>query len=73
VIEAALHCEVLHLLPSDYDSVQRALVEGKLLPPAGDLGRGFRQLTARLLGKPVEEPKPKQSGLGGLFASLLRR
>ncbi|HAX44411.1 MAG TPA: hypothetical protein DCY80_17855 [Solibacterales bacterium] len=73
VIEAALHCEVLHLLPSDYDSVQRALVEGKLLSPAGDLGRGFRQLTARLLGKPVEEPKPKQSGLGGLFASLLRR
>lgn len=73
VIEAALHCEVLFLLPSDYDAVQRALVEGKLLSPACELGRGFQQLAARLLGKPIEEPKPKPTGLSGLFASILGR
>ncbi|MCL4793889.1 MAG: AAA family ATPase [Bryobacteraceae bacterium] len=73
VIEAALHCEVLHLLPSDYDGVQRALVEGKILSPTCELGRGFQQLSARLLGRPVEEPKPKPSGISGLFASILGR
>jgi pilus assembly protein CpaE len=73
VIETALHCEVAHLLPSDYDAVQRALVDGKPLAPATALGRSFQQLAARLLGKPVEEPKPKPSGLGGLFASILGR
>lgn len=73
VIEAALHCDVTHLLTSDYDAVQRSLVDGKLVPPTCELGRGFQQLTARLLGKPIEEPKPKPTGITGLFASLLGR
>lgn len=73
VIEAALQCDVTHLLPSDYDGVQRALVDGKLLAPACDLGREFHRMTARLLGKPVEEPKPKPAGIGALISSLLRR
>lgn len=73
VIEAALHAEVLQLIPSDYEAVQRALVEGKLLTQAGDVGRGIQQLSAQLLGKSVEKPKEKSSGLGGLIASFLRR
>lgn len=73
VVEAALHCEVLQVLPSDYDAVQRALVEGKPLSPGTELARGIHQLGARLLGKDVEIPKPKPSGITGLFASLLGR
>jgi pilus assembly protein CpaE len=76
VIETALHEEVYHLLPSDYDSVQRALIDGRPIPPGSSLGKALVQLGDRLHGqyakKTEPEPAAKPAGGGSTWASLLR-
>lgn len=77
VIETALHEEVYHLLPSDYDSVQRALIDGRPIPPNSNLGKALVQLSERLHGQYTKktEPEPDSkptSGGGSTWASLLR-
>ncbi|MBY0373011.1 MAG: AAA family ATPase, partial [Bryobacteraceae bacterium] len=72
VIETALHEEVYHVLPSDYDSVQRALIDGRPIPPSSHLGKGLTQLADRLSGKQTEVHKKAAttsswSGLLNLF------
>jgi Flp pilus assembly CpaE family ATPase len=68
VIGTALHTEVYESLPSDYDSVQKALMEGKPVQSATSLGKSLTQLTARLAG-PAEKPasEKKAGGLTGLL------
>jgi len=76
VIEAALHAEVFHLLPSDYETVQRALVEGKPITAGTSLGRSLSALAEKLNGKERAAEEPAKSsgfGFGSLFGSLLRR
>jgi pilus assembly protein CpaE len=72
VIEAALHTDVFHLIPSDYESVQKALVEGRPIPPGADVGRAIQSLAEKLTGKVKATPPPKTSSLSNLFG-LLRR
>jgi pilus assembly protein CpaE len=69
VIETALHEEVYHLLPSDYDAVQRALIDGRPIPPGSHLGKSLAQLAERLHGKqaPAPEKKPTSSSWAGLL------
>ena len=65
-IETALHAGVFHLLPSDYEAVQKALMEGKPVPPNTGLGKALSGLAEALMGK---EPKPKKASLlAGLFS-----
>jgi pilus assembly protein CpaE len=73
VIEAALHCEVYHVIPSDYESVQRSLVEGKPLATSAGIGKSLLAMAERLSGKESrpDEPEPS-SALNGLF-SFFRR
>jgi len=68
VIGTALHTEVYESLPSDYDSVQRALMEGKPVQSATPLGKSLTQLVKRLAG-PAEKPvaQKKAGGLTGLL------
>jgi pilus assembly protein CpaE len=70
VIGTALHTEVFHLVPSDYDAVQRALMDGKPIPPNSDFGKAMSQLADRLAGR--EEKQKKSSSLGGLFSLFTR-
>ncbi|MBI5084263.1 MAG: AAA family ATPase [Acidobacteria bacterium] len=72
VIEAALHCDVFHLIPSDYEEVQRALVEGKPIPSSTNVGRSMVALAEKLSGKDSKSSSPKTSSLTSLFG-LLRR
>jgi len=69
VIETALHEEVYHVLPSDYDSVQRALIDGRPIPANSNLGRALGELGERLYGKKAEavESKPATSAWSGLL------
>ena len=67
-IETALDTELLHMLPSDYEAMQKALLEGKPVPSASDFGKSVAALAARLCGKPTE---PKRRG--GPLWSLFRR
>lgn len=74
MIETALHSEVFQLLPSDYESVQRALMEGKPVPSTSGFGKGLTGLADRLSGKGEDPAAPtaKKSGLLGLFSFLSR-
>lgn len=70
VIGTALHTEVFDTLSSDYEGVQKSLLDGKPIPTSSLLGKGIAQLVDRLGGKP--EPTAKKasslSGLLGLFS-----
>lgn len=72
VIEAALHTDVYHLIPSDYESLQRALVEGKPIPVGTDVGKAIMGLAEKLSGKTRATPPPKTSSLANLFGFLRR-
>jgi pilus assembly protein CpaE len=65
VIGTALHTEVFDSLPSDYEAVQHALMEGKPIPSSTPFGKGIMQLADRLGGRTEGLKKP--SSLGGLF------
>ena len=74
VIGTALHTEVYETLPSDYEAVQKALMEGRSIPMSSPFGKSIANLAGKLTGfsgppKPVPEAPPKKaSSLSGLFS-----
>jgi pilus assembly protein CpaE len=71
VIGQALHAEVFRLIPSDYEGVQRALMEGKPIAASSTFGRAVAQLAEGLMGQSPKEKK--SSSFGGLFGGLFSR
>ena len=71
VIGTALHTEVFETIPSDYDAVQAALMEGKPVPPTTGFGKGVVQLANRLGGPENVSPKKTTSSGGGGLSGLL--
>jgi len=65
VIGTALHTDVYDILPSDYEAVQKSLMEGKPAPSNTPFGKGMAQLADRLGGR--SEPSKKSTSLGGLL------
>lgn len=76
-IATALHTDVFQIIPSDYESVQRALVEGRTISTTSSFGKSLVTLAERLSGKkPESGPKPKKAksaSLTGLFASIFSK
>ena len=70
VIGTALHCDIFHILPNDYEAIQKSLMEGKLLPPSTAFGKGVIALADRLGG--VSEPQKKNGSLSGLRSLFSR-
>jgi len=69
VIGTALHVDVFDSLPSDYEAVQRSLMEGKPVPASTALGKSLAQLAERLGGAGDSGKKSSsKSGLFGLFS-----
>ncbi|MFN0104072.1 MAG: CpaE family protein [Bryobacteraceae bacterium] len=77
MIETALQSDILQLIPSDYESVQRALLDGKPIQSSSAIGKQIAQMADRILGLDVEKQKKKAeksrssgafSGLFGLFS-----
>jgi len=52
-IEAALGLSVLHVLPSDPQPVEDALIEGRAVAPGSLYGKSLAELAERLLGSPA--------------------
>jgi pilus assembly protein CpaE len=76
MIETALHTEIYHLIPGDYDAVQKALIEGRPIPPGSGFGKSLIALVNRLAGQdgpPAKEHPSKTERTGGLLSWLLRR
>jgi pilus assembly protein CpaE len=65
VIGTALHTEVFDILPSDYEAIQKSLMDGKPAPSSTAFGKGIMQLADRLGGR--TEAAKKNSTLGGLL------
>lgn len=76
VIGTALHTEVFESVPSDYDAVQKALMEGRPVSPGSTFGKSLSQLAQRL-GGPAQtdgaEPAKKKNGTRGLFGLFSKK
>jgi len=70
VIGTALHTDIYHLMPADYDAIQKALMDGKPLSPNTNFGKSVMALVDRL-GGAGELPK-KGATLSGLFSLFSR-
>ena len=70
VIGTALHMDIFHIMPSDYEAIQKSLMEGKPLGPATSFGKSVIGLVDRLGGS-SEAPK-KNSSLSGLLSLFSR-
>jgi pilus assembly protein CpaE len=67
VIATALHTEVYDIFPSDYDAVQKSLMDGKPAPSSTTFGKSVMQLADKLSGSSTDPAKKKSSSLGGLL------
>ena len=65
-IETAFDLKVFQHLPSDFESVQRALMEGKFIPSSTKVGKSIAELAEKLTGR-TSTPR-KHSLFGGLFS-----
>jgi pilus assembly protein CpaE len=70
VISTALHMDIDYLLPSDYESIQKSLMEGKPIPPASSFGKALIGLSDKLAGR--EESAKKGSSLSSLRSLFSR-
>ncbi len=79
-IATALHTDIYQIVASDYEAVQRALVEGKPIANTSAFGKSMIALAQKLSGQPAaafEEPtkkkKMKPTSITGLFSSIFSR
>lgn len=71
VIGTALHTEVFDVLPSDYEAVQKSLMEGKPIPANAVFGKSMVHLADRLSGRTESSKKGSvRGGLRGLFSKI---
>jgi len=70
-IGTALHTDIYHVMPSDYDAVQRAVIDGKPIPHGTNLGKSISGLADRLAGK--EQAAKKTTSFGGMLGALFSR
>lgn len=75
-IETALHIDVTHVLPSDYEAVQKALVEGKTVAGGTPFTKSLQALAEVLSGKSAAgeaTPKRKTNSWTSMLSSFLSR
>jgi pilus assembly protein CpaE len=78
MIETALQTEIYQIVASDYEGVQRALLDGKPIQVSTSIGKQIQQIAERILGVDLEKQKKKTEksnsggGLSGLFGLFSR-
>jgi pilus assembly protein CpaE len=73
-IETALKMDVFQLLPSDSDSLQKALLEGKPVASSTTLGKNFAAIADRFGGRQAEAKRPSLlSGIFSIFDGALHK
>lgn len=72
-ITTALHTDIFQVLPSDYDSVHRSLVEAKPIPPSSPVGRSLSELAERLSGRGPLPAARVRSSWSGILSSLFSK
>ncbi|MGH9627498.1 MAG: AAA family ATPase [Bryobacteraceae bacterium] len=73
-IAMALQTEILQVIPSDYDSVQKSLMEGKAIPSNSPFGKNMHSLAAKLIGGEGKAAlnERKASSFSGLLSMFSR-
>jgi pilus assembly protein CpaE len=71
VIGTALHTDIYHILPADYEAIQKSLMEGKPLASNTAFGKAVIGLVDRLYGG--AEVAKKGSSLSGLLSLFSRQ
>jgi pilus assembly protein CpaE len=71
VIGTALHTEIFHILPADYEAIQKSLMEGKPLAPNTSFGKSMISLVDHMAGS-SEPHNKKGSSLSGLLSLFSR-
>ncbi len=72
VIASALHADVVQVVPSDYEAVQQALLEGKPIPATTGIGKSIAQMAAILSPQDATAEK-KPASKGGILSLFSRR
>jgi pilus assembly protein CpaE len=70
VIGTALHTEIFHLIPADYEAIQKSLMDGKPMTTSTNFGKSVAALVERIAG--ASEPARKSSSLSGLLSLFSR-
>lgn len=71
VIGTALNIDIFHIIPTDYDAIQKSLMEGRPLGAATSFGKSIIGLADRLAGS-TEAPNKKNGSLSGLLSLFSR-
>lgn len=73
MIEKALEMEVYEVIPSDYQSVQRALLDGKSINASSPISKSLVRISERVLGIDGERKKksPAPARSAGPFSGLI--
>jgi pilus assembly protein CpaE len=66
-IGKALESEVFHVIPSDYETLQKAIMEGKPAPAGSAFGKAIAGLAERLIRAGGESEAPSGGKKKGLF------
>jgi len=75
IISEALNCDIFQIVPSEYEAVQKSLMEGKPIPAGSSIGKSLAQLADKICrprGKVTVDKKASSSSIGGLFSRLSR-
>lgn len=78
MIETALQSDIYQVINSDYEGVQRALLDGKPIVSSTQIGKQIAQVAAKILGKDNDKEKKAAEkgrsggGLSGLFGLFSR-
>jgi pilus assembly protein CpaE len=72
VIGTALHIDIFHIMPSDYEAIQKSLMEGKPLGATTSFGKSVIGLVDRLAGSSEGATIKKNSSLSGLLSLFSR-
>jgi len=64
MIETALQSDIYQLINSDYEGVQRALLDGKPIQDSTSIGKQIAQMAARILDKDAGKQKKKAEKAG---------
>jgi pilus assembly protein CpaE len=74
IIGDALNCEVYQVIPSDYEAVQKSMMDGKPIPANSNIGKSLSQLADRVC-RPQDrsaDEKKTSSSTSGIFSRLSR-
>lgn len=71
-IGSVLEAEVFHIIPSDYDTLQKAILEGKPTPANSTFGKSMHQLAEKLVAAGRQTPLVRAQSSLGVFSMFSR-